>query len=176
MEMLWKECVGSSGTQTQNGYMRIQLGMVGNSHGSAEEAHPQVQNEACDRSLSRHVSHPRKRAPLKVPNLLLFSRHCRICRWSVGVDSVCLHQVLMEDRVPLIFWTLHTLKFQVFFTPCERDMTEHIFKSMIFPTLHEVRSNYALTQVCGRTITCMVLHFRTAVVLAFSLTTHEEHR
>jgi len=48
----------------------------------------------------------------------------------------------MEDRVPLIFWNcwdaLHTLKFQVFFTPCKRDMTEYIL--MIFPTLHEVRS------------------------------------
>jgi len=112
-------------------------------HGSAEEAHPQVQNEACDRSLSRHVSHPRKRAPLQVPTLLLFSRRCRICRRSVAsVDSVCLRKVLMEDRVPLIFWNcwdaLHTLKFQVFFTPCKRDMTEYIL--MIFPTLHEVRS------------------------------------
>jgi len=29
-------------------------------HGSAEEAHPQVQTEASDRSLSRHVSHLRK--------------------------------------------------------------------------------------------------------------------
>ena len=51
----------------------------------------------------------------------------------------------MEDRVLLVFgnsWDpLHTLKFQVFFTPCERDMTQHIL--MIFPTLHDMRSNYA---------------------------------
>ena len=46
----------------------------------------------------------------------------------------------------------------------------------IFPTLYEVRSNYALTRVCRRTITCLLLRLRTAVVLAFSLTTHEEHR
>jgi len=84
----------------------------------------------------------------------------------------------MENRVPLIFWNcwdpLHTLKSQVFFTPCERDTTKHIL--MIFPTLHEVRSDYALTRVCGRTITCLLLRLRIAVVLAFSLTTHEEHR
>jgi len=89
-------------------------------HGSAEEAHPQVQTEASDRSLSRHVSHPRKRAPAKVPSLLLFSRRCRICRRSVGVDRVCLWKVFMENRVLLIFWhcwdLLHTLKFQSFFT------------------------------------------------------------
>jgi len=43
-------------------------------HGSSEEAHPKVQTEATDRSLSRHVSHPlRKSARVKVPNLLLFS-------------------------------------------------------------------------------------------------------
>jgi hypothetical protein len=42
-------------------------------HGSAEEAYPQVQTEASDRLLSRHVSHPRKSAPVKVPNLPLFS-------------------------------------------------------------------------------------------------------
>jgi len=29
-------------------------------HGSAEEAHPEIQTEASDRLLSRHVSHPRK--------------------------------------------------------------------------------------------------------------------
>ena len=84
----------------------------------------------------------------------------------------------MENRAPLIFWhccdPLHTLKFQVFFTPCERDMSKHIL--MIFPTLHEVRSNYALPRVCGRMITCLLLRPRIAVVLAFSLTTHEEHR
>ena len=77
-------------------------------HGSAEEAHPQVQTEAGDRSLSRHVSHPRKRAPVKVPSLLLLSRRCRIC-WrtrSVGVDRVCLRKVFMENRVPLIFGTV----------------------------------------------------------------------
>jgi len=87
---------------------------------SAEEAHPQIYIEAGDRSLSRHVSHPRKSASVQVPNLLLFSRDCRICRRSVGVASVCLRKVFMEDRVPLIFWNcwdlLHTLKFQVFFT------------------------------------------------------------
>jgi len=47
---------------------------------------------------------------------------------------------------------------------------------MIFPTLHEVRSDYALTRVCGRTITVMMLRLRTAVVSAFSLTILEEHR
>jgi len=51
----------------------------------------------------------------------------------------------MKDRAVLIFWTcwdpLHTAKLQVFFAPCERDMTEHIL--MIFLTLHEVRSDYA---------------------------------
>jgi len=128
-------------------------------HGSAEEAHPQVQTEASDRTLSRHVSHPRKRAPVKVRTLLLFSKRCRICRRGVGVDSVCLRKAFMEDRVPLIFWTcwdpLHTLKVQVFFAPCERDMTKHIL--MIFSTLHEVRSDYALTWVCGRTIICKLL-------------------
>ena len=30
-------------------------------HGSEEGAHPQVQTEASNRTLSRHVSHPRKR-------------------------------------------------------------------------------------------------------------------
>jgi len=53
-------------------------------------------------------------------------------------------------------------------------MSKHIL--MIFPTLHEVRSNYALPRVCGRMITCLLLRPRIAVVLAFSLTTHEEHR
>jgi len=53
-------------------------------------------------------------------------------------------------------------------------MTEHIL--MIFPTLHEVRSDYALTLVCGRTITCMLLRIQTAIGLAFSLTIHKEHR
>ena len=112
-------------------------------HESAEEAHPQVQTEASDGSLSRRVSHPRKRAPDKVPNLLLFSRRCRI-RWrSVGVDRVELRKVFMEDRVTLIFWNcwdpLHTLKLEVFFAECERDMTKHIL--MIFPALQEVRSD-----------------------------------
>jgi len=96
-------------------------------HGCAEEAHPKVQTEASDKSLSRHVSHPRERAPVEVPNLLLFSRRCRIRRLSVGVDRVGLQKVLIEDRVALIFWNcwdpLHTLKLQVFFAPCERDMT-----------------------------------------------------
>jgi len=88
-------------------------------HESAEEAHPQVQTEASDRSLSRHcVSHPRKRAPVNVRTLLLFSMRCGICRRSVEVDSICLRKVFMEDRVLLIFWNcwdpLHTLKFQIF--------------------------------------------------------------
>jgi len=112
-------------------------------HGSAEEAHPQVQTEASDRSLSRHVSRPRKRAQVQVPSLLLFSRRCRNCRRSVGVDSVCLQKVFMENSVPIIFWNcwdpLQTLKFQIFFTPCKRDMSNHIL--MMFPTLHEVRSS-----------------------------------
>jgi len=124
-------------------------------YGSAEEAHPQVQTEASDRLLSRHVSHPRKGSPVKVPSLLLF----RICWRSVGVDSVYLRKMFMENRVPLIFWNcwdpLHSLKFQVIFTPCKRDMSKHI--SMVFPTLHEVRSNYVQTQVCGRTITCLLV-------------------
>jgi len=47
-------------------------------------------------------------------------------------------------------------------------MTEHIL--MTCPKLYEVRSDYALTRVCGRTITVMLLRLRTAVVLAFSLT------
>jgi len=40
-------------------------------HGSTEEAHPQVQTETSDGSLNslRHVSHTKKRAPVKVPNL-----------------------------------------------------------------------------------------------------------
>jgi len=147
-------------------------------HGSAEEAHPQVQTEASDRSLGRHVSYPRKRAQVEVPKLLNFSRRCRICQWNIAVDSVCLRKIFMEDRVPLIFgncWDpLHTLKFQVFLTPCERDMTEHVL--MIFPALHEVHSDYAWTRVRERTITCMLLRLRTAMLLAFSLTTHEEHR
>jgi len=66
-------------------------------------AHPQVQTKASDRSLSRHVSHPRKRAPVEVPSLLLFSRRCRICWRSTGVDCVCLRKVRMENHVPLIF-------------------------------------------------------------------------
>jgi len=45
---------------------------------------------------------------------------------------------------------------------------------MIFPTLHEVRSDYALTRVCGRTIAVMLLRLRTVIVSAFSLTTLEE--
>jgi len=128
-------------------------------HGSAEEAHPKVQTETSDRSFSRHASHPRKRAPVKVLSLLLFSRRCRICQQSVGVDSVGLRKVPIEDCVTLIFWNcwdpLHTLKLQVLFAPWERDMTEHI--SMIFPTLHGVCSDYALTRVCGRTITSMMM-------------------
>jgi len=87
-------------------------------HGSAEEAYLQVQTEASDRSLSRHVRHPRKRATVEVPTLLLFTRRCRICQRSVGVNSICLQKVFMEDRDPLIFrncWDpLHTLKLQVF--------------------------------------------------------------
>ena len=55
-----------------------------------EEAHPKVQTEASNRSLGSHVTHPRKRAPLEVPNLLIFSRRCRIRRLSVGVDRVGL--------------------------------------------------------------------------------------
>jgi len=74
-------------------------------HGSEEGAHPQVQTEASNRTLSRHVSHPRKRAPVKVPSLLLFSRCCRICWWSVGVDRVCLRKVFMENRVLNSFGT-----------------------------------------------------------------------
>ena len=54
--------------------------------GSAKEPHPQVQTEASDMSLSRHVSHPRKRAPVKVPSLLLFSRRCSIC-WHLQHSS-----------------------------------------------------------------------------------------
>jgi len=73
-------------------------------HGSAEEAHPKVQTEASDRSLSRHVSHPRKRALVKVPILLILSRRCRIRRRSVEVDRVGLRKELMKDRVALIFW------------------------------------------------------------------------
>jgi len=144
-------------------------------HGSAEEAHPKIQTDASDRSLSRHVSHPSKKEdPVEVPNLLLFSRRCGRIRWlSVGVDRVGLWKVLIEIRVLLIFWNcwnlLHTMKLQVFFDPCLRDMTEHIL--IIFLSLHEVQSDYALTWVCGRTITVMLLHLRTAVVLAFSLTT-----
>ena len=69
---------------------------------------------------------------------------------------------------------LQALKLQVFFSPCERDMTEHIL--MIFPTLIEVRSDYVLTRVCGWTITCMLLHLRIALVLAFSLLNQEEYR
>jgi len=53
-------------------------------------------------------------------------------------------------------------------------MTGHIL--MIFLTLHEVRSNYALTRIRGRTITYLLLRLKTAVVLAFSLTIHKEHR
>jgi len=83
----------------------------------------------------------------------------------------------MKNRVLIIFWhcwdPLYTLKFQVFFTPCEQDMSKHIL--MIFPTLHAVRRDYALTRVCGRTITCL-LCLQITVVLAFSLTNHNEHR
>jgi len=82
---------------------------------------------------------------------LLPQKHRRL---SVGVDRVGLRKVLIEDRVSLMLWNswdpLHTLKLQAFFAPWERDMTEHIL--MIFPTLHEVRSEYVLTRVLGRTI------------------------
>jgi len=47
-------------------------------HGSAEEAHPQVQTESSDRSLSRHFSHPRRRAPVKVLKLVLFLRDRKV--------------------------------------------------------------------------------------------------
>jgi len=107
------------------------------------------------------ASHQRKRVSVKVPTLLLFSRRCRNYQWSVGVNG-CLQKVLMEDCVPLISLEL-----------LGRNMTEHIL--MILLTLHEVRSDYALTWVCGRTITGMLLRLRTAMVLAFSLTTLEEH-
>jgi len=133
-------------------------------HGPAQEAHPKVQTEASDRSLSRHVSHPRNRAQVKVPNLLLFSIRCRIFWQSVGVNSVCFQKVFMENHVSLIFWNywnpLHTLKLQVFFALCERDVTKHIL--MIFPTLHEVLNDYALTGVCRKTITSMLLRLQTA--------------
>jgi len=135
-------------------------------HGSAGEAHPKVQTDASDRSMTRHGSHPRERAPVKVPNLFIFSRRCRIRRRIVGVDRVGLWKVLMKNCVTLIFWNcwnpLQTLKLQVFFSPCECDMNEHIL--MIFPTLLEVRSDYALTQVCGRTLAVMLLCLRTASV------------
>jgi len=146
-------------------------------HGSAEETHTQVQTEASDRSLNRHVNHPRKKDPVKVPNLLLFSRRCRICRQSVGSDSVCLRKVFIKSCLAHLLEVLGSVthpEVSNIFTPCERDMSKH--RLMIFPTLHEVRSNYALTRVCGRTISCLMLRLGIAVVLAFSLTTHEEYR
>ena len=125
-----------------------------------------------NRSSSRHVSHLRNSALVKVPKLLHFSRRCRICQQSVGVDRVGLRNVLMEDRVKR--WDpLYALMLQVFLAPCESDMTKHIL--MIFATLHEVRSDYALIWVCGRTIAVMLLRLRTGIVLVFPLTTLEEH-
>jgi len=66
-------------------------------HTSADsrKVHPKVQTDASNRSLSSHVSHPRKRAPLEVSNLLLFSRRCRIRRLSIRVDRVGLWKVLI---------------------------------------------------------------------------------
>jgi len=59
-------------------------------HGSAEEAHPQVQTEASDRSLRRHVSHPRKRAPVMVPSLLLSAGAAGFAGGALGSTvSVC---------------------------------------------------------------------------------------
>jgi len=122
-------------------------------HGSAKEAHPKVQNEASDRSLSRHVSNSRKRGQVEVPNLLLFGRRCRIRRLCGGVGRGGLRKVLIEACVALILWNcrdpLHILKLQVFFATCKRDMTEHIL--MFFPTLHEVRSEFSLTRVSRKT-------------------------
>ena len=48
------------------------------------------------------------------------------------------------------------------FATCERDMTEHIL--MIFPALHEVRSDFALTWVSGRTTAFILLRLRTTIV------------
>jgi len=99
-------------------------------HGSAKKTLPKVQTVASDRSLSRHVNHPRKRGPVEVRirNLLFFGRRCRIRRLCIGVDRVGLQKVLIKDRVPLLLWNcwdqLHTLKLQVFLATCERDMTD----------------------------------------------------
>ena len=71
-----------------------------------------------------------------------------------------LRKVLIEDRVTLILWNrwdpLHALKLQVFCAKCKRDMTENVL--MIFLTLHEVRSDPALTRVCGRMTAVILLH------------------
>ena len=59
-------------------------------HGSVEEDHPQVQTEASDTSLNRHVTNPRKRSPVKVPNLLLFSNAVGFAGGALGSTvSVC---------------------------------------------------------------------------------------
>jgi len=49
------------------------------------------------------VIHPKKRASVKVPTLLLFSRRCRNCQRSVGVNG-CLQKVLIENHVPHVSW------------------------------------------------------------------------
>ena len=144
-------------------------------HGSAEEAHVKVQTEASDRSLSTHISHQERGLQLRFQTFFFAAGAAGFAgRWqSVGVDSVGLRKVLMEDRVSLIFWNcwdpLHTLKLQVFFIPCERDMTKDIL--MIFTALHKVRSDYAsaLSRVCGRRTAVMLLRLHTAIVSAFSL-------
>ena len=66
-------------------------------HGLAEGTHPKVQTEASDRSLSRHVSHPRKRAQVKVPTLLLFTAGA--AGFACGVlGSTCLSAASIHGR------------------------------------------------------------------------------
>ena len=97
-------------------------------------------------------------APVEGPTLLFSDRRCRIHpgQLCVLVDRVGLWTVLIEDCVAFILWNswdpLHTPKTQLFFAMCEHNMTEHIL--IIFPTLHEVRSELALARVSGRTTVC----------------------
>jgi len=49
---------------------------------------------------------------------------------ALGSTGSIWWKALMKDCVAFIFWNcwdpLHTLKLQVFFVPCEHDMTEQI--------------------------------------------------
>jgi len=103
---------------------------------------------------------------------------CGRCRRHLVVSDVhrvaCVAGQLRQDLYDLIVASGGS---RVFFATAAHSEVSSILHSVrtrhdrvhidIFPTLYEVRSNYALTWVCRRTITCLLLRLRTAVVLAF---------